>query len=103
MSNVIARYAARDAKRRARENDAKVAQLQPLIETAVAEKNAEIAALKEKIAALETELATFKAAETKETTENAPVGDSAAEATPTPAEPAKAADGGKNAAQKKGK
>ena len=117
MSNILTRYAARDAKRRARENNARTAEIQPLIEAALKEKNEYIAsleealkaaqeenaALKEKIAALEAELAAYKTAEGAQTAENPSVGAPVEEATPTPAENAEAAEGGKKAAQKKGK
>ena len=103
MNGMLARYAARDARVRARQNNARIEEVKPLIETAVKEKNEEIAALKERIAALEAENTALKGAEGGKTPDNAPVGDSTEPTTQTPTSTPEAAEGGKKAVQGKGK
>lgn len=103
MSNVLTRYAARDAKRRARENNARTAEIQPLIEAALKEKNEHIASLEEALKAAHEEIAALKEKIAAKDAENAPQSDSAEPTTQTPKDEQKAAKGGNKAPQNKGK
>lgn len=103
MSNVLTRYAARDAKRRACENNARTAEIQPLIEAALKEKNEYIASLEETLKAAQKENAALKEQIALKDAENTPQRDSAESDAQTPKAEQKAAKGGNKAPHNKGK